>query len=108
MRIASLPAGLHRGVDLRVADPRDMHPEVARDREIDEPAAAGIGVEKRERVAVLVDAAALRSLPRRVVGADEEDVRRGVVERPGVGRERGAHLRGTRLFAASTPLATER
>ena len=72
-------AVLHRCVDLRVADPGNVDLEVAGDREVDEPAAARIGVEERERVGVLVDAAALRSLPGRVVGADEEDVRRRVV-----------------------------
>ena len=50
-------------------------------------------MEECQRVRVLVDATALRSLPGRVVGAEKEDVRPGVVERPAVGRERCAYFR---------------
>ena len=63
-------AELERRVDLVVAVAGDRHAQVARDREVHEPVASGVGAQQHDRVGVLVGGA--RS-ERGVVGAEQQD-----------------------------------
>ena len=98
-------ADLVRRVDLREPDLRDVHLEVARDRQEGESPLAGIGADEHDRVGP-VGALRARLVP--AVGAEHEDRRRVRDQQPVGRRELAADAGGTRSLASETPLETAR
>ena len=86
-------ADLHRRVDLLVTVAGDRGPEVAWNRQVHEPVAAGIGTEQHHRVGVLVGAPPRLAVVG-VVGAEQQDVRRRGEDEPALWRERRRRARG--------------